>query len=178
MIAQQSRPPPTLAKPESWSPTFNDFIARCLIKNPELRASATELLQVVFHMLSAESHYSAIVFANCFVQHQFITQVKDRSRQLVINLVNRYQKLMADKKNQRGDKKVFHCFYNFNHGHGHFSRVLLSNLVPLGFHRIIYHLRACLPRAHCANTRRKKCVHFSPHSQRIVFQPEDLPQRR
>lgn len=41
-----SNPPPTLRKPDLWSKDFVDFINQCLVKNPEQRASATELLQV------------------------------------------------------------------------------------------------------------------------------------
>lgn len=43
-----SNPPPTLRKPELWSKDFKDFINQCLVKNPEQRASATELLQHSF----------------------------------------------------------------------------------------------------------------------------------
>eukprot|EP00013_Stygamoeba_regulata_P007130 CAMPEP_0177642678 /NCGR_PEP_ID=MMETSP0447-20121125/7728_1 /TAXON_ID=0 /ORGANISM="Stygamoeba regulata, Strain BSH-02190019" /LENGTH=439 /DNA_ID=CAMNT_0019144879 /DNA_START=147 /DNA_END=1466 /DNA_ORIENTATION=+ len=43
-----SRPPPKLTEPEQWSDEFNAFIARCLIKNPNDRPSATELLSDPF----------------------------------------------------------------------------------------------------------------------------------
>ncbi|OCT59982.1 hypothetical protein XELAEV_18046001mg [Xenopus laevis] len=43
-----SNPPPTFRKPELWSKDFVDFINLCLVKNPELRSSATELLQHPF----------------------------------------------------------------------------------------------------------------------------------
>ncbi|KAM4622252.1 serine/threonine-protein kinase 4-like [Discoglossus pictus] len=43
-----SNPPPTLRRPELWSKEFIDFINQCLVKNPEQRASATELLQHPF----------------------------------------------------------------------------------------------------------------------------------
>ncbi|XP_063281460.1 serine/threonine-protein kinase 4 [Pelobates fuscus] len=43
-----SNPPPTFRKPELWSKEFIDFINKCLVKNPEQRASATELLQHPF----------------------------------------------------------------------------------------------------------------------------------
>ncbi len=37
-------PPPTLKRPHAWSPPFNDFLERCLQPEPELRATAQELL--------------------------------------------------------------------------------------------------------------------------------------
>ena len=40
------RPPPTFKKPEKWSPLIIDFVAKCLVKTPEERASATSLLSV------------------------------------------------------------------------------------------------------------------------------------
>ncbi len=40
-----TKPPPTMKEPEKFSNEFNDFISRCLIKNPEERLSATALLQ-------------------------------------------------------------------------------------------------------------------------------------
>nr|CAB3266367.1 STE20-like serine/threonine-protein kinase [Phallusia mammillata] len=36
--------PPTLEAPRRWSKDFADFLSRCLVKNPEKRASLTELL--------------------------------------------------------------------------------------------------------------------------------------
>lgn len=43
-----TKPPPTLKNLEEWSILFQDFISKCLIKNPEERTSAVELLQVLF----------------------------------------------------------------------------------------------------------------------------------
>eukprot|EP00455_Lapot_gusevi_P053003 TRINITY_DN817_c0_g1_i1.p1 TRINITY_DN817_c0_g1~~TRINITY_DN817_c0_g1_i1.p1 ORF type:complete len:435 (+),score=111.00 TRINITY_DN817_c0_g1_i1:132-1436(+) len=43
-----NKPPPTLPNPEKFSPEFNDFIARCLAKEPENRPSAAELLNHPF----------------------------------------------------------------------------------------------------------------------------------
>jgi len=40
-----SRPPPRLSEPDKWSKDFNDFVAQCLIKNPEQRPSASDLLK-------------------------------------------------------------------------------------------------------------------------------------
>lgn len=41
-----TNPPPTFRKPELWSDEFTDFVKKCLVKNPEQRATATQLLQV------------------------------------------------------------------------------------------------------------------------------------
>uniref|UniRef100_H3CI16 non-specific serine/threonine protein kinase n=1 Tax=Tetraodon nigroviridis TaxID=99883 RepID=H3CI16_TETNG len=42
-----TNPPPTFRKPELWSESF-DFVSQCLVKNPEERATATQLLQHPF----------------------------------------------------------------------------------------------------------------------------------
>ncbi|KAI8588862.1 serine/threonine kinase 4 [Geranomyces variabilis] len=43
-----TKPAPKLETPSKWSDTFNDFIARCLTKNPAQRPAADELLQHPF----------------------------------------------------------------------------------------------------------------------------------
>uniref|UniRef100_T1IK06 non-specific serine/threonine protein kinase n=1 Tax=Strigamia maritima TaxID=126957 RepID=T1IK06_STRMM len=43
-----TKPPPSFREPDQWSPEFIDFVSRCLVKNPEERAVATELLNLEF----------------------------------------------------------------------------------------------------------------------------------
>ncbi|KYO42164.1 hypothetical protein Y1Q_0002792 [Alligator mississippiensis] len=43
-----TNPPPTFRKPEFWSDNFTDFVKQCLVKSPEQRATATQLLQHPF----------------------------------------------------------------------------------------------------------------------------------
>lgn len=43
-----TNPPPTFRNPEKWSMDFIDFVSKCLIKSPEQRATATQLLQHSF----------------------------------------------------------------------------------------------------------------------------------
>lgn len=54
MFVIPTRPPPRLSEPDKWSPEFNDFIAKCLVKNPKDRCSSEELLQHPF-LLKAKS---------------------------------------------------------------------------------------------------------------------------
>jgi serine/threonine protein kinase len=42
-----SRPPPTLTDPHKWSLEFQDFIAKCLTKDPNLRPTALDMLNVL-----------------------------------------------------------------------------------------------------------------------------------
>lgn len=46
LIPQQ--PPPTLENPSEWSKEFNDFVAKCLVKDPEARPTAMDLLMHPF----------------------------------------------------------------------------------------------------------------------------------
>lgn len=39
-----NRPPPKLQHPHEWSPEFNDFVSRCLVKDPAHRPRAIDLL--------------------------------------------------------------------------------------------------------------------------------------
>uniref|UniRef100_A0AAQ4RH40 non-specific serine/threonine protein kinase n=1 Tax=Gasterosteus aculeatus aculeatus TaxID=481459 RepID=A0AAQ4RH40_GASAC len=47
-----TNPPPTFRKPELWSDDLTDFVKKCLVKNPEQRATATQLLQHPFISLA------------------------------------------------------------------------------------------------------------------------------
>ncbi|XP_065811527.1 serine/threonine-protein kinase 4 [Labrus bergylta] len=43
-----TNPPPTFRIPDLWSEAFQQFVSQCLVKNPENRATATQLLQDPF----------------------------------------------------------------------------------------------------------------------------------
>ena len=71
-----TNPPPTFRKPELWSDDFTDFVKKCLVKNPEQRATATQLLQVsayvskgrIFSLyLLAFWHWPELSFINSFI---------------------------------------------------------------------------------------------------------------
>lgn len=46
MIPQ--KPPPSFREPDRWSTVFIDFVSLCLVKNPEERATASNLLEHLF----------------------------------------------------------------------------------------------------------------------------------
>ena len=41
-----TKPPPSFRNPDKWTPEFIDFVSQCLVKDPNKRATAKELLQV------------------------------------------------------------------------------------------------------------------------------------
>ena len=43
-----TKPPPTFKDCDRWSPQFIDFVSRCLVKTPEKRATASQLLHSDF----------------------------------------------------------------------------------------------------------------------------------
>ncbi|KAI5725050.1 hypothetical protein M8J77_010336 [Diaphorina citri] len=43
-----TKPPPSFREPDVWTPEFIDFVSRCLVKNPEERATASEMLNHEF----------------------------------------------------------------------------------------------------------------------------------
>lgn len=48
MFLIPKNPPPTLPDPDKWSKHFHEFLAMCLVKEPDKRTSATELLKCPF----------------------------------------------------------------------------------------------------------------------------------
>jgi serine/threonine kinase 3 len=67
-----TKPPPSFREIDRWSPEFIDFVSICLVKNPEERAAATDLLQHEF-IKNAKSNS---------ILTQMITEAKDmRDRQ-------------------------------------------------------------------------------------------------
>jgi len=47
-----TKPPPTFRDSDRWSPQFIDFVSRCLVKTPEKRATASQLLNSDFIVAS------------------------------------------------------------------------------------------------------------------------------
>ncbi|GJQ81505.1 hypothetical protein Trydic_g14658 [Trypoxylus dichotomus] len=48
MIMIPTKPPPSFSEPDQWSTDFINFVGACLVKNPEERATASELLRFPF----------------------------------------------------------------------------------------------------------------------------------
>lgn len=74
-----TKPPPTLREPSKWSPEFVDFVSKCLVKNPEHRATATQLLN-----------------------HDFIKK-KARSKEHIIKMIQEANAIAESQDNQLND---------------------------------------------------------------------------
>lgn len=62
-----TKPPPSFRQPDKWSAEFIDFVSKCLIKNPEARATAVDLLEHDF-IKKAES---------CEILQEMIREAKE-----------------------------------------------------------------------------------------------------
>ncbi|KAI0237135.1 Serine/threonine-protein kinase 3 [Lamellibrachia satsuma] len=62
-----TKPPPSFRNPDKWTPEFIDFVSKCLVKNPEQRASAKELLQ----------HSFIVNSASCSILRHMIQEAKE-----------------------------------------------------------------------------------------------------
>jgi serine/threonine kinase 3 len=80
-----TRPPPTFKNPDEWSPSFVDLIAQCLVKEPDKRKTATELLQVLFS--------DAYLINNLYFQHDFIRNA--RGSAILVDMINDAQEIAA-----------------------------------------------------------------------------------
>ncbi|XP_056129606.1 serine/threonine-protein kinase 4-like [Lampris incognitus] len=56
-----TNPPPTFRTPKLWSSSFQEFVSQCLVKNPENRATATQLLQHPFIRSAKPSSIKVLV---------------------------------------------------------------------------------------------------------------------
>lgn len=63
VIKVQKSDPPILDKPSKWSMYFNDFIAKCLVKNPSERCSASDLLTVSFFLFLSVTYFKITFLA-------------------------------------------------------------------------------------------------------------------
>merc|ERR1719435_120286 len=58
-----TKPPPTFRDSDRWSPQFIDFVSRCLVKTPEKRATASQLLHSDFIVGSGSCNVVADMIA-------------------------------------------------------------------------------------------------------------------
>eukprot|EP00211_Chloroparvula_japonica_P003436 CAMPEP_0119124176 /NCGR_PEP_ID=MMETSP1310-20130426/3868_1 /TAXON_ID=464262 /ORGANISM="Genus nov. species nov., Strain RCC2339" /LENGTH=442 /DNA_ID=CAMNT_0007114087 /DNA_START=139 /DNA_END=1467 /DNA_ORIENTATION=+ len=80
-----SRPPPKLSAPDKWSADFNDFIAKCLTKNPDERPSADDLLA---HPFIAKSEGPSVLLPLIKKMYKVIEENYDGSRERALGLLD------------------------------------------------------------------------------------------
>ena len=79
-----TKPPPTFRNPDSWSSEFIDFVSKCLVKNPENRASASDLINHEFIKKKAKSKdfiIKMIQEANIAAQEAEENELKQQQRE-------------------------------------------------------------------------------------------------
>ena len=81
LLRIQKGEPPRLDTPSAWSKEFNNFIAKCLIKDPNQRPSASDLLEHPFlKRESAEDKKAILALISEYkaeVVEEVVTEVND-----------------------------------------------------------------------------------------------------
>eukprot|EP01094_Clydonella_sp_ATCC50884_P025679 TRINITY_DN6856_c0_g1_i1.p1 TRINITY_DN6856_c0_g1~~TRINITY_DN6856_c0_g1_i1.p1 ORF type:complete len:867 (-),score=191.24 TRINITY_DN6856_c0_g1_i1:66-2666(-) len=89
--------PPTLAKPQDWSPEFNDFLANCFQKDPALRPTAVDLL--VHPWIQAVHHPEKIVAE--LLQAERVRRTKEAEEKEHNKERDRFQRQLQEKRERR-----------------------------------------------------------------------------
>ncbi|XP_043363484.1 serine/threonine-protein kinase 3 isoform X4 [Dermochelys coriacea] len=113
-----TNPPPTFRKPELWSDEFTDFVKKCLVKNPEQRATATQLLQeedeLDSHtMVKTNSESAGTMRATSTMSESAQTMIEHNSTMLESDLGTMVINSDDDDEEEDGTMKKF---WMFQHG--------------------------------------------------------------
>ncbi|KAK3576945.1 hypothetical protein CHS0354_017619 [Potamilus streckersoni] len=73
-----TKPPPSFRNPDKWSSEFIDFVQKCLVKNPEQRATAAELLK----------HEFIINAKPCSILQRMILEAREIQEEQSLNAFN------------------------------------------------------------------------------------------
>lgn len=76
LLRIQKSDPPTLQNPNKWSPEFNDFIKRCLIKDPNQRPTVGELLKHKFINDVGETEFKSITHLVTEFKADYVEEVE------------------------------------------------------------------------------------------------------
>ncbi|XP_013774676.1 serine/threonine-protein kinase 10-like isoform X2 [Limulus polyphemus] len=87
LLKIQKSDPPKLDRPSKWSKEFNDFLATCLVKDPQQRLSAEDLLKHPFianavdrkPLIELITEYKAEVFEELTEDSDYLSDVSSRS---------------------------------------------------------------------------------------------------
>ncbi|XP_014249774.1 neither inactivation nor afterpotential protein C isoform X2 [Cimex lectularius] len=92
-------PPPTLYRPAHWSQNYNDFVAECLVKNPEYRPYMTELMQHPFFTSLPENDFHFNVELKTLLE--FVTSQDVSERKSEVKVKNGRLKQGIDKDGEK-----------------------------------------------------------------------------
>lgn len=103
-----TKPPPSFREPDRWTPEFIDFVSLCLVKNPEERATATDLLQ---HEFIRNSKPNSIL-SHIIAEAKEIRENQSYTRAAAIQQANKQlqsQHEESDDDHNSGTMKEFDC---------------------------------------------------------------------
>jgi len=94
-----SRPPPKFTEPDKWTADFNDFIAKCLSKNPEQRPSASDIIK---HAYITKAKTSSILLPLVDEADEIVKKI---GREEAMGLVNQSDSEEESTGNNSGTSK-------------------------------------------------------------------------
>ncbi|XP_055879170.1 serine/threonine-protein kinase 10-A-like isoform X2 [Biomphalaria glabrata] len=94
LIKIQKAEPPNFDKPSRWSKDFRDFVSKCLVKNPEQRVTAQELLEHPF--IKGYQDKKAILDLICEAKAEVVEIVEDLTEE---------EDILAIKRNMSADSQ-------------------------------------------------------------------------
>ncbi|XP_045617212.1 serine/threonine-protein kinase 3 isoform X2 [Procambarus clarkii] len=111
-----TKPPPSFREPDQWQPEFIDFVSRCLVKNPEERATASELLQNQFIRGAQPSS----ILRNMLEEAMEIRESQNSNRQTQIKNITESQQvplLQLPRLNMQAEQDNKNNQHNQTHHH-------------------------------------------------------------
>ncbi|KAL8591778.1 Serine/threonine-protein kinase 3 [Nucella lapillus] len=82
-----TKPPPSFRQPDKWSSEFIDFVSKCLVKNPENRATADELL---------EHEYIQTAEKSCEILKDMIQQARELQEEMHSQILSNTSVVIED----------------------------------------------------------------------------------
>nr|XP_023013766.1 serine/threonine-protein kinase hippo-like [Leptinotarsa decemlineata] len=104
-----TKPPPSFREPDRWSNEFTDFVSICLVKNPEERATATDLLS---HPFLGNSKTPSILISMIQEAHDIRENQTYKNVNCVANIQELHKNITEESDDDvaLGNKTMVQCY--------------------------------------------------------------------